>query len=145
MAQSTKDAGATRLDTRGAGTERTLGQLVADAQTDVKDIVKGEIALAKLEIKADVAKGGKGAGLLAGAGLFGLYALGFLLTAAAWALALVVPTWAGFLIVGGVLLLITIVLALIGISALKKIKGKPERTIDTSQKAIAAVKPPKAS
>lgn len=142
MAQSTKAAPST---SRGAGNERTLGQLVADAQTDVKDIVKGEIALAKLEIKADVSKGGKGAGMLVGAAIFGLFTLGFLLTAGAWALALVLPTWAGFAIVGGVLLLITLVLALIGIGALKKIKGKPARTIETSQKAVAAVKPPKAS
>lgn len=143
MAQSTEEHA--RTSSREAAGQRTLGQLVADASTDVKDIVKGEIALAKIEIKSDVAKGGKGAGMLVGAAIFGLFTLGFLLTAGAWALALVLPTWAGFLIVGGVLLLITAILALVGIGALKKIKGKPERTIDTSQKAIAAVKPPKAS
>ena len=143
MAQSTTER--TRSSAREATGQRTLGQLVADAQTDVTDIVKGEIALAKLEIKADVSKGGKGAGMLAGAAVFGLFTLGFLLTAGAWALSLVMPTWAGFLIVGGVLLVITAILALLGISAVKKIKGKPARTIDTSQKAIAAVKPPKTS
>lgn len=143
MAQSTKEQPST--SSREAAGQRTLGQLVADAQTDVKDIVKGEIALAKIEIKSDVAKGGKGAGMLAGAAVFGLFALGFLLTAGAWALSLVLPTWAGFLIVGGALLLITAILALVGIGALKKIKGKPERTIETSQKAVAAIKPPKAA
>ncbi len=145
MATHTMDGATDRKTAREAGTDRTLGQLVSDASTDIKDILKGEIALAKTEIKADVAKGGKGAGMLAGAGIFGLYALGFLLTAAAWALALVLPTWLGFLIIGVVLLVITGILAMIGIGALKKIQGKPERTIDTSQKAVAAIKPPKAS
>ena len=127
------------------GTERTFGQLVADATGDLSSIIKGEVALAKMEIKADVAKGGKGGGLLAGAGLLGLFAFAFFLTGAAWGIhAGGLPIWAGFLIVGGVLLIITIILALIGISALKKIKGKPEKTIANAQKTISAVKPPKA-
>ncbi|NHN56838.1 phage holin family protein [Calidifontibacter sp. DB0510] len=126
--------------------ERTLGQLVADASGDLSSIVKGEIQLAKLEIQADVAKGGKGAGLLAGAGLFGLFALGFFLTTAAWGLvAAGLPTWLGFLIVAVVLLIITIVLALLGKSALSKVRGKPERTIANAQKTVSALKPPKAS
>ena len=97
------------------GTERTLGQLVADASTDLKTIVKDEIALAKVEIKADVAKGGKGAGLLAGAGLFALYLLGFLLLTLAWGLhAAGLQLWIGLLITSGVLLVITLILALLG-------------------------------
>jgi hypothetical protein len=132
MAQTTK------------GTERSLGQLVADASTDLKSIVKDEIALAKVEVKADVAKGGKGAGLLAGAGLFALYMLGFLLLALAWGLhAAGLSLWLGMLITAGVLLVITLLLALLGISALKKVKGKPTRTIDNAQRTVAAVKPPK--
>ncbi len=132
MAQTTK------------GTERSLGQLVADASTDLKAIVKDEIALAKVEVKADVAKGGKGAGLLAAAGLLALYMLGFLLLALAWGLhALWVPLWAGMLITAGVLLVIILVLALLGKSALNKVKGKPERTIDNAQRTVAAIKPPK--
>lgn len=126
--------------------ERTLGQLVADASQDLQSIVKGEIALAKMEIKSDVSKGGKGAGLLVGAGIFGLFTLGFLLTAGAWGLfAAGLPRWAAFLIVGGVLLLITLVLALMGKSALSKMQGKPVKTIDNAEKTIAALKPPKAS
>ena len=93
------------------GTERTLGQLVADASSDVSSIIKGEIALAKLEIKSDVSKGGKGAAMLAAAGVFALFMLGFLLSALAWGLhELGLPVWASMLIVAGVLLLITLVL-----------------------------------
>ncbi|NNG38035.1 phage holin family protein [Flexivirga sp. ID2601S] len=133
MAQTTK------------GTERTLGQLVADASTDLQAIVKDEIALAKVEIKADVSKGGKGAGLLAAAGLLALYMLGFLLLTLAWGLhAAGLSIWLGMLITAGVLLVIVLILALLGISALKKIKGKPERTIAGAQQTVAALKPPKA-
>lgn len=122
--------------------ERTLGQLVADASTDVSSIVKGEIALAKLEIKSDVAKGGKGAGLLAAAGIFALFMLGFLCSTLAWGLHEAgLPVWIGMLITAGVLLVITLILALMGKSALGKMQGKPKRTIDNAQKTVAAFKP----
>lgn len=123
-------------------TERTIGQLVADASTDVSAIVKGEIALAKLEIQADVAKAGKGIGLLVGAGVFALFMLGFLLSALGWGIhAAGLPVWASMLIVAGVLLLITLLLALMGRSALSKIQGKPQRTISNAQQTVQALKP----
>lgn len=68
------------------GTERTLGQLVSDATTDLQNIVKGEIDLAKVEIKADAQKAGKGGGMLAAAGVLALFMLGFLLTSLAYGL-----------------------------------------------------------
>lgn len=124
------------------GTERTLGQLVADASTDVSSIVKSEIQLAKLEIKSDVSKGGKGAAMFAVAGVLALFMLGFLLSAAVWGLhAAGLPMWASSLIVAGVLLLIVLVLALMGKSALSKVKGKPERTIKNAQQTVQAIKP----
>lgn len=125
------------------GSERTLGQLVSDASTDLSNIVKGELDLAKLEIKSDVQKAGKGGGMLAAAGVFALFMLGFLLTAAAWGISegLDWPNWAGFLIVAGVLALIAGILALVGLKSIKKVKGKPERTIDNAQRTVAAIKP----
>lgn len=127
------------------GTERTLGQLVSDASTDLTNIVKGQIDLAKLEIKADVQKAGKGGAMLAVAGVFALFFLGFLLTAAAWGLSegLDWPNWAGFLVVAVVLAAIAGFLALIGIKNVKKVQGKPVRTIDNAQRTVAAVKPVK--
>nr|WP_052595596.1 phage holin family protein [Luteipulveratus mongoliensis]AKU18142.1 hypothetical protein VV02_23585 [Luteipulveratus mongoliensis] len=126
------------------GSERTLGQLVADASTDLSSIVKGEIDLAKVEIKADVSKAGKGGGLLAGAGLVALYMLGFLLTAAAWGIhAAGLSTWLSFLIVGVVLLLITLILAWLGIRAFKKMQGGPKKAIANAQETVKAIKPAK--
>ncbi len=53
--------------------------------------------------------------MLVVAGVLALYALGLLLTAAAWALSLVWPTWLAFLVVGAVLVVVAGVLALVGI------------------------------
>ena len=59
------------MATGTSGTERTIGQLVADATHDLEGIVRGEIALAKAEVTDGAKVLGKGAGLLAGAGVPG--------------------------------------------------------------------------
>ncbi|MFL0460828.1 phage holin family protein [Kytococcus sedentarius] len=114
--------------------ERTIGQIVSDAATNAQALVRDEIALAKAEINADVQKGvktGIGFGIAA---FFGIFAFMMFLFAAAWGIATVLPTWAAFLIVGGVLLLITIIGALFGMAQMKKIKGKPEQAIAAAQR-----------
>lgn len=122
--------------------EPTLGQLVASASRDVSSIVRGEIELAKTEILTGAQSAGKGVGMFVGAGLFGLYALGFLLTALAWGLvALGLSAWLGFLIVAVLLLILAGILAVIGRSALKKANMRPQAAIDSTQKTIAALKP----
>ena len=123
-------------------TERTLGQLVADATHDVSSIMRSEIALAKAEIGADAKKAGFGAGLFAVAGVFALLALILLLIAAAYGLvAAGLAPWLSFLIVAGVLLVVGAILALVGKSSFSKIKGKPERAIKNAQDTIAAIRP----
>ncbi|CAA9398517.1 MAG: hypothetical protein AVDCRST_MAG35-767 [uncultured Quadrisphaera sp.] len=119
--------------------ERTIGQLVADASHDLSALLRSEVALAKAEVKEEVKQGALGAGLFAGAAFFGLIGFLFLLVMAALLIALVLPTWAGFLIVAVVLFLIAGVLGLIGYTRIKKV-GPPERTIATSKQTIEAAK-----
>ena len=52
--------------------EPTIGRLVADASRDISSLIHNEIALAKSELKISVKNGGTGAGMFAGAALFGL-------------------------------------------------------------------------
>ncbi|GAA1174171.1 phage holin family protein [Ornithinimicrobium humiphilum] len=122
------------------GTERTIGQLVSDVSTDLSQIVRGEVELAKAEIKADLQHAGKGAGMFAGAGVLGLYGLMLLLLGLAGVIAIWLPWWAGLLIVAGILFLIAGVLALIGKKSVTQVKGKPQRTIDNAQQTVAALK-----
>jgi hypothetical protein len=82
-----------------------------------------ELELAALEIKKKVAALGIGIGLLVGAGVFLFYATGFGLAAAAAGLATVVSTWLALLIVFGALVLLSVVLALVGMGLIKK--GSP--------------------
>jgi Putative Actinobacterial Holin-X, holin superfamily III len=79
-----------------------------------------EMELAGLELKGKVASLGLGAGLLVGAAFFGLFAVGFGLATIAAALALVLDTWLALLIVFGSLLLLVAILALVGLSRVRK-------------------------
>ncbi|MEP7161142.1 MAG: phage holin family protein [Dermatophilaceae bacterium] len=146
MSSATPEADAQQLTstgTRGGDTpaeEPTIGRLVHDAFTDTSTLVRSEIELAKAEISTDVKKVGKGGGMLAAAGVVALFALTFLLHTVAIAIGVVLPLWAGYLIVTVVLLLVAGVLALIGKKALSAVRGKPERTIASSKETIDVVK-----
>lgn len=123
-------------------TERTLGQLVADATHDISSIMRSEIALAKTEIGADVKKARLGAGMFAVAGTFAFLALILLPIAAAYGLVTAgLAPWLAFLIVAGFLLVVAAILALVAKSRIGKVKGKPERTIKNAQDTIAAIRP----
>ncbi|HKJ12366.1 MAG TPA: phage holin family protein [Ornithinimicrobium sp.] len=120
--------------------ERSVGQLVADLSADVSSIFRSEVELAKVEIKHDVTHAGKGAGMFAGAAVFGAYGFGLLLLGLAWVIAIWLPVWAGLLIVSGVLFVIAAILGLMGKGQVSRVKGKPQKTIDNAQATVAAVK-----
>ena len=122
------------------GSERTIGQLVADATHDFQGLVRSEIALAKAEVTSGAKDVGKGAGLLAAAAFFGLMGLVFLLHGAAWGLAEALPIWAGYLIVAVVVLVLAAILGLLGKKSLETAKPVPDRAIDQAQQTIAALK-----
>lgn len=119
----------------------TIGRLVADATENLSGIIRNEIALAKAEVSVDVKKAGKGAAMFAAAGFFALFGLGFLLhTIALGLIAAGLADWLAYLIVTLALFIVAGILAMIGKSAVSKIKGKPQRTIDTTKESIEAVK-----
>jgi uncharacterized membrane protein YcjF (UPF0283 family) len=130
------------MATGTSGTERTIGQLVADATHDLEGIVRGEIALAKAEVTDGAKVIGKGAGLLAGAAFLVLMGVVFLLHSAAWGISTWLPVWAGYLIVAVVVLIIAAILALLGKKALETARPAPERAIDQAQQTIAVLKSP---
>jgi hypothetical protein len=106
-----------------------------------RSIVRLEIELALLEIKAKVSRIGLGIGLAAAAAVVALFALGFLFAAAAAGLALAVPLWAALLIVGGVLLGLTALLAMLGIRSIKAgTPPIPEEAIEQARLTTEAVK-----
>ena len=109
----------------------SLGELVGQATKDLSTLVRKEVELAKAELSAEVAKAGKGAGMFGGAGVAGLYGLGFLSLAAMFGLGAVMPLGWAALVVGAVYVLLAGILALTGKRAFRDFSPKPERTIKT--------------
>jgi len=124
-------------------TERTVGQLVADASHDISALIQSEIQLAKTEISRGLSFGGKGAGLLGAAAFLALLGLIFLFHTLAQVIAVWLPVWAGYLIVTILLFLIAAVLGLVGVKALKKAKANavPQKAIRNAQETVAAISP----
>ena len=120
--------------------DRSIGQLVADALDDVRAIIQHEKALAKAEVSRAAKAGGVGAGLLAAAAVVLSLSLVYLLIAAAEGLVAAGMTrWGGFLVVGGVLLLLAVVLALVGVASLKRVKG-PQRAVEQGKGTVDDVR-----
>jgi len=126
------------MPTQGANGLGGATKLIAD---HVLAIAKLEFKLALLELKKKATVLGVGVGLLVGAAVFGLFALGFLLAAVAAGLATTLSTWLALLIVGAVLVLLTSVLALLGRSSLKRgVPPVPEQAIVEAKVTKEAVK-----
>src|SRR5947207_15708780 len=99
-----------------------LGAAAKQVAEHASALARLELELAKLEIGRKVAALGIGIGLGLGAALFGLFAIGFLLAAAAAALATTISTWLALLLVGAGLSLLAGVL---GALALRRAKRGP--------------------
>jgi tetrahydromethanopterin S-methyltransferase subunit C len=121
--------------------ERGVGPAAKHVAEHASTLARLELELALLEVKRKVAALGVGIGLSVGAGVFGLFALGFGLAAAAAALALVLPTWAALLVVFGVLMLLSVILLLVGLSAIRKgTPPVPEQAIHEAKLTTEAIR-----
>lgn len=107
-------ATATTTGTTGGGDQRSLGEIVSDVTSDLSRLFKQEVDLAKTELKQEVTKAGKGAGLLSGAGVAGFFTLFFLSLALTYLLDNWLPVEAAALIVAALWGIAAAVLALTG-------------------------------
>lgn len=121
--------------------ERTsLGDLLGEVSQDISTLMRQEVALAKAELKESAAHAGKGAGMLAGAGIAGHFVLLFLsialwvglgsLTGLGWSAIIVAVIWA----------ILAAILAVVGKKQLKSIQGAPQ-TAQTVKEIPATLKP----
>ncbi len=94
----------------------SIVDVLRDTIADAQELVRGEVALAKAEMRAEVKRIGTAAATLAAAAFLALIAAVFLLAAVAWAVPALLgwPPWAGFALVGSVVLAMSVVLGLVG-------------------------------
>jgi hypothetical protein len=118
----------------------SVGELVGHVAQDLSTLMRQELELAKAEVKQEVTKTAKGAGMLGAAGFAGYMVLLFASIAAWWGLAnLMDQGWAA-LIVTGIWAVIGAVLFVVGRGQLKQVNPKPERTVETVKEIPDTIK-----
>jgi uncharacterized membrane protein YqjE len=120
--------------------EPSLGKLVSDASSHVSELVRGEIELAKLELRSSVKNAGTGAIMFVLAAVVALFSLIYGFQALAEGIAaLGVYRWLAFLIVFVFQLLVAGLLVFIGIKKVKRVRA-PEKTIRTTKETVNYLK-----
>ncbi len=113
--------------------DQSLGDLVSQAIGDVSQLVRYELDLARLELKADLRRIGIAGGLAGFAAIVGCVVVIMLCWAYAYGLvALGIWAWAAFLIVAGTLVVLAAVAVLIGVLLVRRMSGL-RRTVRTVQ------------
>jgi hypothetical protein len=121
--------------------KKSVFKLIADLPGYLVDLLRSEIELLKSELISKVKHAGIGIGLVAGGAFFAFFAFAVLLAAAVMGIATALPGWLAALIVGGALLVITVVLVLIGVNQLKRgTPPVPTETIESVKKDVNAIK-----
>ena len=119
-----------------AAGDRSISEVLQDIVRNVREIVRAEVRLAKTEIKEEAVKAKSSSVLLGAGAVSALYSVLFLLFTAVYALSLVVPNWAGALIVAAALAIVAAVTLTAGVKQFKQIHPTPERTVETIKENV---------
>jgi len=117
--------------------DRSIGQLFASIMEDISSLIRGEIALAKAEIRKSAQMAARGAGLIGGAIFLATLCFIFLLVALSYGIANALNgrVWAGFLIVALLLLIITAIMGYFAKRHFDQVKG-PKRAQAQSEATL---------
>ena len=125
---------------RREGPQHSLGEIIGGLATDIQDLVRGEIALARSELDQKFERVTVAAIWLVGGALFAFAGLVVFAQGIAAALALVLPTWAAALIIGVAIIIVGAVAARSGLAMLSLKSLTPDRTTASLQKDARVVK-----
>ena len=132
---STQEVSATRPDEARRG--ESMGQLVKDLSQDISTLVRQELQLARAEMTQKGKEAGVGAGLLGGAGVFGLAVVGGSMATIILILDTIMPNWLAALVTTLVYATVGAFLALRGRDRLKEAGSPvPERAKESVKEDI---------
>ena len=123
-----------------AGGAPSLSEIIGSLATDLQDLVRGEVRLARAELDQKLDRLIIAAIWLVGGALVAFAGLVVLLEAVAYALAQFIPVWAAFLIVGLVIVVVGGLLARSGLAMLSLKDLAPSRSAASLQKDANLVK-----
>ena len=105
---------------------RSIPEILQDVLTNIQDIVRAEVRLAKAELGEELSRARSG-GLLIGVGsVAAIFSALFLLVACLYGLGLVMPIWAAALVVAATVGLVAAVGLGLGVKRFKTIQAAPK-------------------
>jgi len=108
----------------------SLGDLLSEVTRDISTLMRQEVELAKAELRESAKHASRGAGMLGGAGLSGIFALLFLSIAVWWGLGYLIGNAWSALVVAAVWGIAAAILYATGRKAIAEIEGVPQ-TVET--------------
>ena len=111
----------------------SVGELFSEVAEDLSTLMRQEVELAKAELRQSATRAGKGAGLLAGAGVSGHMVLLFASVAAWWGIGDATGHGWSALIVAAIWLMIAAALGLMGRREISAVPGIPQTTQTVKQ------------
>ena len=120
--------------------ERSVSDVLQDILSNLQDIIRSEVRLAKAEVREDIRQAAA-AGIWLVVGMAsGLAAAIFLLWTGVYGLAMFMPLWASTLVAALVMGAAAAVLMAAGLRKLKRINPVPERTVHTMKEHVEWIK-----
>jgi hypothetical protein len=117
-----------------------LGELLGKVATDLQDLLRGEVRLARAELDQKMDRVIMAAIWLIGGALVAFAGLVVILQGVAAALALVLPTWAASLIVGVLIVVVGALFSRSGLAMLSLKTLTPNRMASSLEKDVRVVK-----
>jgi hypothetical protein len=111
----------------------SVGELFSEVAEDLSTLMRQEVELAKAELRQSATRAGKGAGLLAGAGVSGHMVLLFASVGAWWGIGDATGHGWSALIVAAIWLVIAAILGLMGRREISAVPGIPQTTQTVKQ------------
>jgi len=131
--------------TTGDSRDRPIGERVKELSSQTSTLVRQEIELARAELQQKGKLAGKGAGMLGGATIAALLALGALTAGLIALLDREMATWVAALIVMALWAVVALVLAKAGQKSLQKATPPAPQTVETVKEDIQWAKNPTGS
>lgn len=111
--------------------ERPFVDIFQSIGSNIQDIIRSEVGLAKAEIQGEAKEAGRAGTMLLAGAMVGLYGLGLLLLASVYALSLVLSAWLAALLVGLVVSVVGAALIMVGRRRWSRMYVKPEQAIES--------------
>jgi len=122
----------------GALNDRSMVDVLKDIFSNIQEMMRSEIRLARAELREETSKTLQSAKMLGAGAVMALFGLGFVLVAVTQGLAIFMPSWAASLIMGALLCIVGLALISSGKQQLKV--PSPRKTIENVKENVEWMK-----